>query len=69
MCLCMYVWLSTEHVYLRLDSQFEYKIEQILTDRNISETDPLIKVTDINSTLILITLQYVNILHMHTLNI
>ena len=32
--------------------QFEYKIEQILTDRNISESEPLDKVANITSTLI-----------------
>ena len=35
-----------------------YKIEQILTDRNINESDPLVKVANITSTLIFPTLQY-----------
>ena len=35
-CQYMYVWLSIDHVWLWLDTQFEYRIEQILTDRNIS---------------------------------
>ena len=30
--------------------QFEYKIEQILTDRNINESDPLVKDANITST-------------------
>ena len=38
------IWLSTEHVYLWLDLQFEYKMEQISTDRNISELDPLVNI-------------------------
>ena len=29
--------------------QFEYKIEQILMDRNISESDPLVKVANISN--------------------
>ena len=33
-------------------------MEQILTDRNISESDPLIKVANTNFTLIMIPLQY-----------
>ena len=44
---CMYIWLSTGHVYLWLDLQYEYKIEQIVTDRNINESDPLVKVANI----------------------
>ena len=38
MYVCMYVWLSTEHEFLWLDSQFD----NILTDRDISESDPLV---------------------------
>ena len=38
--------------------QFEYKIEQIITDRNINESDQLVKVANITSTLIFRTLQY-----------
>ena len=41
---------------------FDYKIEQILTDRNISESDPLVKVANITSMLIFRTLQYFVIL-------
>ena len=41
--------------------QFEYKIEQMLTDVNISESDPLVKVAFITSLLILQTKQYLSI--------
>ena len=41
-CLCMYVWLPTDHVKFWQGKQFEYKTEQMLTDRNNS--DPLVKV-------------------------
>ena len=54
----MYVWLSTVHVYLCPDSQLEHKTEQISTDCNISESDPLVKVANISSALIGKPLQY-----------
>ena len=42
----------------RLFYYFEYKTEQIITDRNINESDPLVKVANITSTLIYQTLLY-----------
>ena len=57
MCLCMYVWLSTDHVYSWLDTHFEYKVEQIFTDPNISESDQHYKIANTTSTLIFRTLQ------------
>ena len=53
-----FIYHNTHVRDTHFDRHFEYKKEQILKDCNNSESDPLVKVANITSTLIFRTAQY-----------